>query len=141
MVRARIDPDDLLTTTEAAKLLKVSPVTIARWLKQGRLPAYRVGPRGVRIRRDDLAGLLKPVHAESTSTAVEVRDAITDVAIDHELIASIKPLGEAAQARLREAIERATEHRQRMLAKRGGQPLPPSWPLIREARDERSDQL
>ena len=50
---------DLLTRAEAAKLLKVSPVTISRWLKQGRLPAYRLGPRAVRIRRADLEGLLR----------------------------------------------------------------------------------
>ncbi len=51
---------ELLTIAEAAKLLKVSTVTLGRWLKQGRLPAYHVGPRAVRIRRQDLAALLTP---------------------------------------------------------------------------------
>ena len=61
---------DLLTIPEAAAALKVSPVTIARWLKQGRLPAYRMGPRAVRIRRDDLTEVLKPSgHAESGGSA------------------------------------------------------------------------
>lgn len=56
---------DLLTIPEAAAALKVSPVTISRWLKQGRLPAYRMGPRAVRIRRDDLAEVLTPSgHAD-----------------------------------------------------------------------------
>jgi excisionase family DNA binding protein len=35
---------DLLTLKEAATLLKVSVVTLRRWIKQGRLPAYHVGP-------------------------------------------------------------------------------------------------
>jgi excisionase family DNA binding protein len=51
---------ELLTIAESAKLLKVSPVTLGRWLKQGRLPAFHVGPRAVRIRRQDLAALLTP---------------------------------------------------------------------------------
>lgn len=56
---------DLLTIPEAAAALKVSPVTISRWLKQGRLPAYRMGPRAVRIRREDLTDVLKPSgHAD-----------------------------------------------------------------------------
>lgn len=57
---------DLLTIPEAAAALKVSPVTIARWLKQGRLTAYRMGPRAVRIRREDLAEVLQPSgHADA----------------------------------------------------------------------------
>ncbi len=61
--------EDLLTIPEAAAALKVSPVTIARWLKQGRLPAYRMGPRAVRIRREDLTEVLTPSgHAESSRT-------------------------------------------------------------------------
>ncbi|MDP9370239.1 MAG: helix-turn-helix domain-containing protein, partial [Chloroflexota bacterium] len=51
---------DLLTMAEAAEALKVSQVTVARWLKQGRLPSYRLGPRAVRIRRADLASALSP---------------------------------------------------------------------------------
>ena len=36
--------DELLTIAEAAKLLKVSPATLHRWLKDRRLRAYHVGP-------------------------------------------------------------------------------------------------
>ena len=53
---------DLLTIPEAAAALKVSPVTIARWLKQGRLQAYRMGPRAVRIRREDLTEVLQALR-------------------------------------------------------------------------------
>jgi excisionase family DNA binding protein len=57
---------DLLTLPEAAKLLKVSTVTLGRWLKDGRLPAYRVGPRAVRIRRQDLDAMLTPARPQAT---------------------------------------------------------------------------
>jgi hypothetical protein len=35
-----------------------------------------------------------------------------------------------------EAMERAWEFQERLLAERGGVPFPESWPLIREAREE-----
>ncbi|MGI8643416.1 MAG: helix-turn-helix domain-containing protein [Thermomicrobiales bacterium] len=56
--------DDFLTVPETAELLKVSAVTVSRWLKDGRLPAYKVGPRAVRIRRVDLDQLLVPAATE-----------------------------------------------------------------------------
>ena len=38
------DPEhDLLTIAETARALKVSTVTIHRWLKQDRLPSYHLG--------------------------------------------------------------------------------------------------
>ena len=55
--------NDLLTVPEAATVLKVSPVTVSRWLRQGRLPAYRLGPRAVRIRRSDLTAVFSPARA------------------------------------------------------------------------------
>ena len=61
-------PDDLLTVPETAELLKVSAVTVSRWLKQGRLPAYRVGPRAVRIRRADVDELLVPATTDQAAT-------------------------------------------------------------------------
>lgn len=61
--------EDFLTVPETAELLKVSAVTVSRWLKDGRLPAYKVGPRAVRIRRVDLDQLLVPAAAEGAKTA------------------------------------------------------------------------
>lgn len=58
-----LNHDDFLTVPETAELLKVSAVTVSRWLKQGRLPAYRVGPRAVRIRRFDIDELLAPASS------------------------------------------------------------------------------
>lgn len=47
---------------EAARFLGVSETTIWRWIKQQRLPAYRVGPKTIRIKRADLEALPAPVR-------------------------------------------------------------------------------
>ena len=39
---------DLLTIQEVATLLRVSPLTIKRWGKSGKLPAIRINTRGDR---------------------------------------------------------------------------------------------
>lgn len=51
---------ELLTIQETAALLKLSPVTIRRYVASGRLPAVKVG-RAVRIRKEAVEGLLEPV--------------------------------------------------------------------------------
>lgn len=42
------DLPDLLTVREIAEVLRVSPLTIKRWGKRGRLPAIRINSRGDR---------------------------------------------------------------------------------------------
>lgn len=39
---------DLLTVKEVAQILRVSPLTIKRWGKRGKLPAIRINSRGDR---------------------------------------------------------------------------------------------
>lgn len=39
---------DLLTISEVSTLLRVSPLTIKRWGKRGKLPAIRINSRGDR---------------------------------------------------------------------------------------------
>ncbi|MBI1863952.1 MerR family transcriptional regulator [Candidatus Woesebacteria bacterium] len=39
---------DLLTVREVAELLRVSPLTIKRWGKRGKLPPIRINSRGDR---------------------------------------------------------------------------------------------
>lgn len=39
---------DLLTVGEVAELLRVSPLTIKRWGKKGKLPPIRINSRGDR---------------------------------------------------------------------------------------------
>jgi excisionase family DNA binding protein len=119
---------ELLTIAEAAKLLKVSTVTLHRWIKQGRLPAYHVGPRKVRIRRSDLAKAFTPTYPEEEVSAL--KESLT-----------IKPLTDAEVREQLTAIEKSQEFIERMRRERGGKPLDSSAPLIRQAREERSKQL
>lgn len=47
--KVRLDElPDLLTVREVAELLRVSPLTIKRWGKRGKLPAIRINSRGDR---------------------------------------------------------------------------------------------
>ena len=51
MTSARLsleDLPDLLTVREVAQILRVSPLTIKRWGKRGKLPAIRINSRGDR---------------------------------------------------------------------------------------------
>jgi excisionase family DNA binding protein len=44
--------DELLTVEEAAAILKVKPSTIRHWVREGRMPCYRLGPRATRFTRE-----------------------------------------------------------------------------------------
>ena len=44
---------DLLTVREAAHVLRVSPLTLKRWGKRGKLPAIRINSRGDRRYRKE----------------------------------------------------------------------------------------
>jgi excisionase family DNA binding protein len=52
-------PGDLLTSTEAAKLLGVDRSTVARYVRQGRLPAIKLPSGHTRIRRKDVDRLIR----------------------------------------------------------------------------------
>ena len=121
---------ELLTIAEAAKALKVSTVTIHRYLNQGRLTAYRVGPRAVRINRSELTRLLSPRKGKEVTAMTETLRAPSDVAVS-------TPTREEIERR-RTAIAEAKALRAEMLKRRGGAALPSSWQLIRQAREERA---
>lgn len=44
----------------AADLLGVAPGTVYRWIREGDLPAVRIGAKTVRVRSADLLALLAP---------------------------------------------------------------------------------
>jgi excisionase family DNA binding protein len=48
---------EMLTTEEAAKALGCHSATIRNWISEGRLRAYRIGPRLIRIKKADLEKL------------------------------------------------------------------------------------
>lgn len=54
---ARHGVHELLTIDEAARRLKVSTKTVRRLIKAGKLPAFHITPRTVRVRADHVEGL------------------------------------------------------------------------------------
>jgi excisionase family DNA binding protein len=105
---------ELLTIREAAARLKVSAVTIKRYLKQGRLRAYRVGPRAIRLRREDVEHLPLPTGREATAVPAKRwlqivppskeelarRKAVVEAILAHRQERSIAPLTTAELVRL-----------------------------------------
>ena len=62
---------DLLTVKEVAEILRVSPLTIKRWGKRGKLPAIRINSRGDRRYKKEtvlwLLGITQKTTTESAS--------------------------------------------------------------------------
>ena len=56
------------TVAEAARVLEVSPSTIWRWIEAKKLPAYRLGPRSIRIKKQDVVAALRPARGEEEVT-------------------------------------------------------------------------
>lgn len=57
-----------ITKREAAEKAKVSVKTIERWIAEGRIEAYRYGPRLVRIESESLEKLRQPIHPNYSTT-------------------------------------------------------------------------
>ena len=58
-------PPEHLTVTEVAKLLHVSPKTVARWAAEGRLP-FEVSQAGERrFRRADIEDLVRRIRGDA----------------------------------------------------------------------------
>ena len=59
------DLPDLMTFREVADLLRVSPLTVKRWGKKGKLPAIRINSRGDRrYKKEVVTRLLGMDHEE-----------------------------------------------------------------------------
>jgi excisionase family DNA binding protein len=56
-------PGDLLTSTEAAKMLGVVRSTVLRYIRQGKLPAVVLPSGHTRIRREEVERLLRETRA------------------------------------------------------------------------------
>lgn len=46
---------------EVAELFGVHEATIRRWISNGRLTGYMVGPNTIRVRRDEVLALPRPI--------------------------------------------------------------------------------
>lgn len=61
-LRGRQDASpSVITQAEAADRLGVTDRTIRRWVAEGRIRAYRVGPRLVRVDSGDVDAMLAPI--------------------------------------------------------------------------------
>lgn len=104
------------TIQEAAKLLRVSEGTVWRWVRDQKLPAYRVGDRAIRIKKEDLPSVIK-----KTDMGARTMERATTSDKEQQL------------AVLAEARKLQTE-----MASRLGKPLPSSAEEIRALREERA---
>lgn len=113
---------EYVSLSEAAELLGVSKPTVSRWIRDGHLPAQRIGPRTLRIRRGDLRRAERPARRRGRLYDGYVY--IQGDGVDQE-----------------EVIRELARLRAEMLAERGGVPFSPSLPLIHEDRDKRVARL
>lgn len=58
---------DLLTVREVAEILRVSPLTLKRWGKRGKLPAIRINSRGDRRYKKDTVLYLLGINPDQQS--------------------------------------------------------------------------
>ncbi len=123
--------EEYVTVAEAAMLLRVATSTIRRWIRDGDVPAYRVGRRRVALKRTDLKTLISPARPSSGTVIRQADDQSTEVR-------RLTP--EEKQFAL-EALARAQRHAKETTARRGGRLFPPAWETINEMRDERTRQL
>lgn len=123
---------DLLTVHETAAMLKVNPDTVRRYITSGRLPAVRIGRR-VRIRREAIEALAEPIQPKEVTTIHE--------RLHGQAAAGQRRLTDAEVTAALTAMKQAQQLRETMQARRGGTLLPESWPDLREAREERANQL
>ena len=61
-------PQSFLTPQEVSSLLRVSVYTVRRWIKEGSLPAYKVG-RGWRISRAEMANWLEQNQSSTIASS------------------------------------------------------------------------
>ena len=92
---------DYYTVSEAAAFLSVNPSTIWRWIKTGKLPAYRVayrvGHKNIRIKKQDLAAVIAPAK---------------EVKMDKERGALFAPPSQAELHRRQELVAQIMANRQ-----------------------------
>ena len=123
--------EEFVTVDEAATLLRVAPSTVRRWIREGDVPAHRIGRRRVALRRADLASLIKPVRPSMETNGNAAGDERWEP----------RRLTPEETERALDALDRAERHAEETRARRGGKLFPPAWITINEQRDERTRQL
>ena len=123
--------EEYLTVTEAATRLRVAPSTIRRWIREGDLPAYRLGRRRVGLKRGDLDRMVTPV----TGGMARVSNMRGD---EYPPIGKLTP--EERQKAL-EAMDRLEAMAKAITAERGGKLFSDSTEILIQQREERTRQL
>lgn len=58
-IEDKVNTHELISRTEVSKLLKISLPTLTEWVKNGRVPAYRIGSRVLFNKEEVLNSLTK----------------------------------------------------------------------------------
>jgi excisionase family DNA binding protein len=72
------EPQTFVDVAEAARILGVSRSTVWRWIKAEKLPAYHIGPKHIRIKRQDLAALVRPARTKEVTMEQECQELFAD---------------------------------------------------------------
>ena len=56
------------TVPQVARMLQVTPTSILNWIRDGRIAAFKVGPRSTRIRREEVERILSAGVYPETET-------------------------------------------------------------------------
>lgn len=121
--------EQLISVAEAAKLLQVSQSTLWRWIDSGKLPAYRIGLRRIRLKRADLQQLVSPARPENSGATASTQPQTG------------RRLSELEKRRALAALDVIEQHAKEIVAKRGIERFSDSTEILYELRDERSKQL
>lgn len=115
------------TVPEAARMLRVSTTTVWRWIQAGKLHAYRVGPKSIRIKKEDLEDVIAPAqprlreemiagqpHVARAVSAEELarRQALVDKILEASKERDISPLTSADLVHVarRQAMKKFAKH-------------------------------
>jgi excisionase family DNA binding protein len=123
--------DEYVSVAEAARLVRVHVATIRRWIEAGTLPAYRLGPRRVLVKRADLEGLITPARSVPT----------TGPRWSQEDPQTLGPLTPEEQHQALAAMEAARRLAAEIRARHGGRLFSSSDVLLNDARDQRTRDL
>lgn len=84
MSKTSQDGQDWLTTKDACDYLKVSQMTIFRWMKSGKLAHYKIG-NALRFKIEDLNGLAEKVNGEPDLNEIKCKVCGSNELIDGRL--------------------------------------------------------
>jgi excisionase family DNA binding protein len=126
---------DLLTIPETARLLRVTPITVRRYIAAGRLPAVRVG-KGIRVRREAVDDLITPVVPTRDPRGSD--DQEQGGRLRQSERTAIPRLTDAETQQVLAAIETARRLRAELTAQHAGELVPSSVDLLHAAREQRT---